>query len=201
VIEEQLMSLSELDLELLETYLDGELAEDEATALRARLAGQPSLTAALDELRQQRELRQEVYASMECASDGSTADQINRALRAAMTREIVWSRRWRLIRRFSAAAACLAVGLFAGWFARGNLSTNRPVTDRDTTLVSNELVGQPRRPGGFNVQLTDDSGRVIAVQQFDSLNDAREFSNDLFRWQNKQRQMRNRDVRLIGDDF
>jgi hypothetical protein len=55
--------------------------------------------------------------------------------------------------------------------------------------------------GGFNVQITDDAGRVLAVQHFDTLNEAREFSNDLSRWQARQRRMRNGDIRLIGDDF
>jgi hypothetical protein len=203
------MSASETDLELLETYLDDQLTAEEGDALRRRLASEPALVAAMDQLRQERELRREVYASME--SDRGT-DHVLRAVRAAATREIVRGGQMRILRRVSAAAACLVVGVLAGWMWRGG-SAPQPSQPGGTAVVSRpsnpnislvEDGGSPRgrsRVGGYNVSITDDFGRVLAVQHFDTLNEAREFSNDLGRWQNKQRQLRNSDIKLIGDEF
>src|SRR4051812_42070648 len=111
------MSVSETDLELLETYLDDQLSAEEGDALRRRLASEPALVAAMDQLRQERELRRDVYASME--SDRGT-DHVVRAVRAAATREIVRGGRMRILRQVSAAAACLVVGLLGGWMWRGS---------------------------------------------------------------------------------
>src|SRR4051795_9708375 len=212
------MSVSETDLELLETYLDDELSAEEGDTLRRRLASEPVLATAMDQVRQDRALRQQAFGTMEPADRETVAatDVIVRSLRQAATREKVWSERRRLIRQFSAAAACLVVGLLVGWFGHGRPdvpvapvetntvasrdtgtpgSVNFPPRNGNTALVSND------RTGGFNVQITDDGGRVLAVQHFNTLNEARAFSNDLARWQTRQRQMRSGDIRLIGDDF
>lgn len=212
------MSMSENDLELLETYLDGELPDEHCAALRTRIERDPELSAALDELREQRELRQQAYSSIEAAAAGpgcATAWQVEQALRMAITRDLVWSSRLKILRQVSAAAACVVVGLMIGWFARGGVGINRTTSvvaqpaksptiaqGSNGMLVSDEHgPAQRRATGGFNVQLTDDAGRVLATQHFDTLNEAREFSNDLFRWQTRQRQFRNGEIRLIGDDF
>lgn len=205
------MSVSETDLELLETYLDDQLSAEEGDALRRRFASEPALVGAMDQLRQERELRRGVFASMEI--DGGT-DQVVRAVRAAATKEIVRGTRMRIWRQVSAAAACLLVGTFAGWLARGPASA--PTGPSDTRVVANDPHASPnpnisliddepneRRSarGGYNVSITDDFGRVLAVQHFDTLNEARQFSNDLGQWQNKQRQLRNSNIKLIGDEF
>jgi hypothetical protein len=65
------------------------------------------------------------------------------------------------------------------------------------TLVSNTLgrtlavPGGTRRPGGYQVALTDALGRVVAVQHFDTLEEAREFSEDVSHLQHQQQQIRN----------
>jgi hypothetical protein len=124
---------------------------------------------------------------------------------------MAWSGRVRILRQLSAAAACLIVGVLVGWFGHSRNQSAQPMASdsasritfpdngNSATLVSNS----PSRngSGGFNVQITDDTGRVLGVQHFDTLHDAREFSNDLSRWQARQRQMRSGDIRLIGDDF
>ena len=202
------MSVSEIDLELLETYLDDELSAEDGDALRRRLASEPALAQAMDQLRQDRELRQLAFGSMEPAErQTSTAtDTIVRSLRQAATRELAWSSRLRILRQVSAAAACIVVGLLIGWFARsGNEGTPLGGGNENGTVVfpgtNSGATARTVSTGGFNVQITDDAGRVLAVQHFDTLNEAREFSNDLSRWQARQRQMRSGDIRLIGDDF
>jgi anti-sigma factor RsiW len=64
-------------------------------------------------------------------------------------------------------------------------------------------VARPVQPaaGGYQVALTDQDGRVVAVQQFRSLQEAREFTADLQKWQQRYRQVQNSGVRLVGDDF
>src|SRR5262245_58498502 len=206
------MTVSETDLELLETYLDDEMSAEDGDALRRRLASEPALAHAMDQLRQDRALRQQVFGAMEPAERQTMAatDTIVRSLRQAATREVAWSERLRIVRQISAAAACIVVGLLVGWFAHSRIEPTQPIAANDEgSLVfpggsanATEVVNASRRsPGGFNVQITDDAGRVLAVQHFDTLSEAREFSNDLSRWQNRQRQMRGSDIRLIGDDF
>src|SRR5437879_4444882 len=68
------MRLAEDDLELLETYLDGALGVVEVEALRHRLESESELSAALEELRGQRALRQAVWQSIE--PDQATADRL-----------------------------------------------------------------------------------------------------------------------------
>jgi len=44
------------------------------------------------------------------------------------------------------------------------------------------------------VQIVDESGQVMAVQKFQSLEKAREFSNDLQQWQIRQERLLNGQV-------
>jgi len=208
------MSVSETDLELLETYLDDELSAEEGEALRRRLSSEPALVAAMDELRHDRAVRQQAFGTMELTERQAlmATDSIVRSVRQAATREVARSGRMRLFRQVAAAAACIMVGVLVGWMGHSrtelaqqpmiSLDSANGVTSRGTggTLVSNNSI-RGGNEGGFNVQITDDAGRVLAVQHFDTLNEAREFSNDLSRWQARQRRMRNGDIRLIGDDF
>ena len=54
-------SASENDLELLESYLDDELTGRELEALRQRLSSEPQLAVAIDELKSQRQMRQQFF--------------------------------------------------------------------------------------------------------------------------------------------
>jgi anti-sigma factor RsiW len=203
------MTVTETDLELLETYLDDELSAGDGDALRRRLASEPALAQAMDQLRQDRELRQLAFGTMEPAERQtmSASETIARSLRQAATREVAWTSRLRILRQVSAAAACIVVGLLVGWFARSNTEATQATGGSDNGAIvfsganDSGATARPVSTGGFNVQITDDAGRVLAVQHFDTLSEAREFSNDLSRWQTRQRQMRSSDIRLIGDDF
>jgi hypothetical protein len=200
------MAVSENDLELLETYLDDELTAEEGDALRQRFASEPALAAAMDELRHDREIRQMAFGTMEPSERQALAatNTIVRSLRQEATREVARAGRMRVLRQVTAAAACIAIGVLVGWFSHSGAEIPSNVAPGESaSLVSNNSLrgSSAGDGGGFNVQITDDAGRVLAVQHFDTLNEAREFSNDLSRWQARQRRMRNGDIRLIGDDF
>ena len=171
-----------------------------AGILLSQSASQASLAMALDQLTRDRQLRNQVFFEMdrELASTARTSTEaIARSLRQAAVRETVWSSRRSIFRQVSEAAACIIIGLFVGWVAREHTSSripppnNKPVTQ----------IGDERPARGFNVAITDNRGRVLAEQRFDTLSEAQQFSNDLMRWQTRQRDMSNGNVRLIGGGF
>ncbi|CAN5576692.1 hypothetical protein BH09PLA1_BH09PLA1_37770 [soil metagenome] len=204
------MSVSEHDLELLETYLDNELAADDMESIRGRLKREPALAIALDQLTRDRQLRHQVYFAMDrevAPTARAATESIGRSLHRAALREASWNGRRLIFRQICAAAACIVVGLLVGWFGRerADFQPQRTVFDKnsraalnpDATTVSME---KPAR-NGFNLAITDDFGRVLAQQHFDTLDEARQFSSDLALWQNRQREIRNGGVRLIGGKF
>src|SRR2546430_7915531 len=114
------MAIADVDLELLETYLDGGLDAFGARELTRRLAAEPALAAALEELQSQRVLRQAVWHSLE--PDQATADRLTWQIRGRVAAELApqprsapttRSRRWgpwQIARIGSAAAACIVLG-------------------------------------------------------------------------------------------
>ena len=184
---------SEHDLEQLEALLDGELTVDEEYGLRERVAAEPALAEALESLRAQRDLRLLVWRAAEPNEAGVTALLSN--VRGAVRRDQVWSRRRRALRYVSGLAACVLVGFMIGRFLPyGNTSENQgngivfePVRG-PIAEVSDVRPVQPQaqpRTSGFRVLLTDNYGRVIAEQRFDTFNEARDFTEDLRRAQNR----------------
>src|SRR4051812_1334391 len=120
------MTTSETDLELLEMYLDGALERDEAETLQHRLRAEPQLSAALEDLRSQRALRQTLWQSNE--PDQATADRLTWRIRGAIAAEQkqpaiapkrTWNT-WQFARFGSAAAACIVLGFAIGWVGRGH---------------------------------------------------------------------------------
>jgi hypothetical protein len=198
-------SVSEQDLELLETYLDNELVGDDMDRMRARLKHEPALAIALEQLTRDRQLRHQVFFALDresAATARAATESIGRSLNQAAVREVASGNRRAIFRHACTAAACIVVGLLVGWFGRERAELTRGVdravrSDADAVMVSNDAPTS----GGFNVAITDDRGRVLAQQHFDTLNEARQFSNDLLRWQTRQREMRNGGVRLIGGGF
>jgi anti-sigma-K factor RskA len=199
-------NINDDDLLLLETYLDGELSEDEAQAVVRRMNEDAAFSAVFQRLSSERHLRQDCFRVMEreeisASATMSSADRVSRSIHQAATRELVWSTRLRVIRQVSALAACLVVGVGVGWIANSSRAPLRPqnpssVTDR-TNVVPVDYDQQP----GFKVAITDNQGRVLAEQHFNTLSEAREFSNDIARYQARQRQARNGEIRLIGGGF
>jgi anti-sigma factor RsiW len=170
-------TITETDLELLETYLDGEVTGADAGALQHRLQAEPELSMALDDLRAQRALRQSVWQTLE--PDQKTADQLTWRIRGAMqTQQQAPARRtwntWQFARFGSAAAACIVLGFFVGWVGRGhhaNVSTVvAPQSNPDQSVAQVQMV-----------PVTNEYGQVVAWQPFKDPNDAKAFVEDLHR--------------------
>ncbi|MFI5380032.1 MAG: anti-sigma factor family protein [Tepidisphaerales bacterium] len=166
--------MTETELDILDTWLDGELGPIEAGELQQRLAANPELLAAQADLRRERELRAAHFAASE-PTDAENHDFLNR-----VEANIARRRRWTLYHQFArtagAIAACVAIGFGIGWIGRGGPSS-----------TANRTAPAPV----YQVNISDESGRVLGVQPFSSPDQAREFSDDLRRWQDQQDQIRN----------
>jgi anti-sigma factor RsiW len=172
-------------IDLLEEYLDGVLDAAHEREFSERLRREPALAAELGELKQARGLRATVFAALEPSQ--SEVDQfvssITQKLQAPRRRPLFI----RLFRPIAAAAACVVAGFLGGYLLR---PTNTAVTSIPK-----------QNPETFQVAITDDTGRVLGVQQFDSIEKAREFSDDLARWQQWQDQLRNAEVVVRSASF
>jgi hypothetical protein len=113
------MAVTEHDLETLEVWLDGELPEMQADALRQRLSTEPELAQTLDRIRGERKIRAAIWNSME--SSGGEAERLVASVRRGMRREDVINSRLRAVRNLSAVAAGIAIVFMAGWLSRGRL--------------------------------------------------------------------------------
>ena len=175
------------DRDLLEAHLDGELAPAEAEALGRRLAVDARLAAALEELRAERAVRRAVWGAYE-PSDAEAAAVAAGAVAAAV-RDGRWQHVARVARLATAAAAVVLIAFAGGWVARGRLGADQAVP------AVHSSGGGGARPfastgggvgaGSFPVALTDESGRIIAVQHFDDPQSARQFADDVGRWQSR----------------
>jgi hypothetical protein len=165
--------VTETELDILETWLDGELGAIETVDLQKRLGTEPELSAALADLRRERELREAHFAAIE-PTDDQTQDFLHR-----VEANIARRRRWMLYGRFARAtgaiAACMAIGFGVGWIGRGG---------------SGAPANHPSPSPTYQVSVSDDSGRILGVQHFNSADQAREFSDDLRRWQDQEEQIR-----------
>ena len=169
--------MSDEELEVLENYLDGALSPREADRVTRRAALDPECAAALDRLRAERAMRQAVWQSNE--PDPAAAHS---AGRAALTAAIRADRRFRFtrhLRRASGVAAGLLIAFAGGWVARGLRSSPAPAP---APLMSSAPAATE-----FQVALTDDGGNIIAVQHFSDPGRARQFAEDVGRWQSRRR--------------
>jgi len=195
--------VSDDDLEFLESYLDDALSDDEVQALRSRLACEAPLAAALRMLREERSQRQAFFQTVEPTP--KEVEHLVSAIHSTAHRRQWWRDQRKIAQWASAVAACLAIGLLAGLFYRGLEKTPLHSTVADDVVVTNksastELVGVPGTPVRFPVEVTDENGKVIAVQHFDNPREATDFANDLHHMQNRHRQNSN-GVMLIDNDF
>lgn len=179
-------SLNDIDLELLEAYLDGEVPQGPTRdALVKRLETERELAEALEALRAERFVRAQAFQSME--PDARSAEQFawatTQSLRHAShagnpLHRSFWTWSNSALRTISAAAACVVLGFLIGFMTRGTPSSPLPEgSGAAPTEVQN---------AGYNVALTNERGEVVAVQRFDSPDKAREFANDVDRWQRQQ---------------
>jgi hypothetical protein len=197
------MSANENEIELLETLLDGELADEQADSLRKRIAVEPALAAQWNQLRLNRDARRQAWRTME-PDDAKVAALVS-SVRAAVRKDEVWSRRSRALKYVSGLAACLAMGFIFGRFAptgdddAGNgviFGTSRGTVQEVVDLPAHAVSGA----GGYKVLLTDSNGNVLGEQRFPTFDEAREFTRDLGKMQ-RRNQSRNSDTKLIKGEF
>ena len=177
-------------VEQLETMLDGELPDHEAAALRARIASEPALAEALKRLRGERDLRALVWRAVE-PREAEVATLVGN-VRAEVRRDEAWNKRLRALRYVSGLAACIALGFMLGRFlpygtSEGGDGGNGIVFETGRGAMQEVVDRGPAQPrqSGFKVLLTDNFGRVIAEQRFETFNEAREFTDDLRNAQNR----------------
>ncbi len=200
---------SEQDEELLEAYLDDALSSDEVERISRRLTDDPALTAALDSLRKQRRARMAVWESLEPGETEASAFAA-KVVRNCRRQRLMSSVSW-FTRVGGAAAACILVGLGGGWYMWGRapgaqpgqtpvaVSTLAPAPQRQIQFVSQPASDLPA--GAYQVELTDDSGKVLAVQKFNKLEEAQHFAQDLGKVVERQQDVENGHVTLVSDHF
>lgn len=185
------MAVSESDFEMLEGYLDDALEMGEVELLRARLESDVELAATLEQVRGERAGRRAFFELLE-PSDAAVA-----RFTARVGASIRGRRRFALVLRagryVTAAAACLAIGFFArGWFDH---SPSKLVVDGKPGSVKVEKIEV------YQVTLRDESGKVVGVQKFNSIEKAREFAADLNRWQSRSARLASGQFVLHQDRF
>jgi anti-sigma factor RsiW len=181
------------DMDLLEDYLDGALDAVAAAALVERLSLDATLAAALQSLRAERKVREGVWAALE-----PTEEEVARLIarvNAASKRRKSWFTR--PMRTAAAVAACAAISFSAGWKLHGN----KQLAANKVTPAVHQIGPKVETVVSYQVALTDETGHVTAVQNFESLEKAREFANDLGRWQERQHQMRDGAAVVVADKF
>ena len=206
--------MTEADVEILEMYLDDALSDQELAAVARRLADEPVMAAELERLRGERDLRRQFFASLD-PSDAAVERLLGR-VDESIRRRTGWERQLKWGRWAAAAAACVALGFTTGYLGRStspqpgpNVAVNtdgqQPVQQvaENTNDAHDQInfVGKVAPTVPAAVQLTDDAGRVVAVQHFESLDKAKEFANDIQAWQERQRQMQNGNVVMMGGKF
>ena len=184
--------LAEHEIEQLEDLLDDALPANEAAALRERLGREPELAGMMVELGSQREARRHFWAALE-PTDEETAELVGRVKGSIAAQK---RRGWRPWRTAAAIAACVAISFALGWAWHGHSAGRRAQTG--TASVPSRLAGTAMT---YQVALTDESGAVTAVQDFDSLEKAKEFAQDVGQWQERQQQLKNGAAVVVADRF
>ena len=172
------MSLSDCDLELLESHLDGELSVADDEALRERMNIEPELATVLETLRAERDARRGAFLPME--PDDAAVERFNRSASREIQRidrESFWRNTASRLRVVAAAAACLVIG-----FSVARISDSG-VLNRGPRATIGAL--DPASPA-VEVILTDSQGRRLGVQRFTSQESAQQFVTDCKRWQEQQ---------------
>lgn len=188
--------IGEFDLELLEDYLDDALSAAQVQHVARRLVEEPELALAMHELRAARVLRAAVWRSMEPKA-GEAAD-VASGVGRFVRRE--WRTRARRMALHVGGAVAAAVVLFVtGWLLRGPANPATPRTRAASLVVNTVSRGDPPPP--FHVALIDRQGRVIPVQKFWKMDEARAFARDLMQYETRRRDAEQGSAMLISDHF
>jgi anti-sigma factor RsiW len=193
--------IPEFDLELLEAYLDDALSPGQVQHVAQRLLAEPELAAAMHDLRAERALRTAVWRNAEPSDD--EASRLAKRIRSSICRIELRQRALRIVRIGSAVAAAILV-FGGGWFL-GHSGSDPSAGEVPTVPAvfphSNRLIRETQVGGRFEVPLMDQTGKVIAVQRFSSEIEARQFSDDLVKYEVRRRQVQGGGAVLVSDHF
>jgi hypothetical protein len=150
----------------------------------------------LTQLRAQRGSRSAFFKT--CEPGNAEVNRVLQRVDGSLRRQVNWTKRLGTLRYIGSAAACLFVGFMISHVLR-------PATPHDEiipgpAIFSNTNTESVTHGPVYQVVLQDESGNVIGVQNFDKLEEAREFQNDVGQLQDKHRQIQN-NIRLITDKF
>jgi anti-sigma factor RsiW len=172
------MAVNENDIDLLYAYLDRELPVSDCEGLWRRLAVEAELAAELERLRADAALRGQVWSSLQPDERDEHALQ-NNILRAA------WRQDWisginRMLRIGTVAAACILFGFTVGWFGR---DSRLAMPASGIQVVANPDSSAGHGAAKYVVDVRDDAGHTVAAPQFDTMDEARRFAEDVARYQ------------------
>jgi hypothetical protein len=182
------MAVNDSDLDLLHAYIDGEMPVSECEGFWRRLSVESDLLAELERMRGDHSIRQAMWATMEPA-DSVVARCETSILRATRRYDLLVS-----IRRISsistAVAACLLFGFTVGWMGRDRY-LHAPVSGTSPMAMVEQASQHSSSPTANNSTVyIEDGGHLVAVQQFKSLEEARQFAEDINRVQANQQDTR-----------
>jgi hypothetical protein len=172
---------SESDVEQLELYLDHELSEGDARHLDGRLATEPSLASALEQLRGQRSLRLNAMTTA-YESDADSIERLVASVRIAQVNESMQRRRSFLfapqMRSVFAAAACVAFGLLLGVTLQNRHSGANgliaaPAAQSTGSFLSSD--GNLTAHGAYAVSVSGTDGREMMKVRFSTQEQAQQF--------------------------
>jgi hypothetical protein len=155
------MSVSENDLEMLETYLDGEATAAEEKMLLERLIKEPALAAAMETVRGERQLRMAVWQS--CEAGDELVEKLMGRVEKKIDSHWSWTKRLSQLRMVSGAAACILVGVIVGrveWSRKGAAPAEKPGVNAVADLVS-----PATKPG--MVGIYNEYGQLVGYQATD----------------------------------
>ncbi|MEA2710452.1 MAG: hypothetical protein QOF78_3053 [Phycisphaerales bacterium] len=179
--------VSEQDLEQLEAYVDGELSTTEEDALRARLSAEQILGEAMRRVRADRDIRMAVWKGYEPSE--ATVQRLAARVDAAVDRNTNWSYRLSNLKRLSAAAACIVLGVLIGRV--GNQGAVMPSGTIAQVPVGRGVPGPTMVSNPIEFPIVNEQGQSVGVQRFQSLREAQDFVDELNRFHRMQEQIRN----------
>jgi hypothetical protein len=166
------------DLQILESYLDGEMSPVQSEMLWRRLSSESDLSTELEKLRAEHAARQGVWVSLEPA-EHSVAQLEYSIVRGARRQEILStvSRGFGIL---TTAAACILMGFTIGWLGRDRYTpgTNVGVGDNGSGSNVSIVSHDPSINTPYVVYIRDGSGHV-AQQNFSSEAEAESFARDV----------------------
>jgi anti-sigma factor RsiW len=175
------MAVNENDLELLHEYVDGELPVADCEGLWRRLAIERDLMGELDKLRADHAIRTMVWSSLE--PDETTVARLEARIMRATRREDFMSWGGNALRILTSAAALILFGFTVGWLGKDRYNgvpvVSHPSSQNVPSVVQAGSTGGSIAGPKFNVEIRDRTGKLVAVQQFDSEADARQFIHDI----------------------